>query len=209
MPKINAVLLAGGKSLRFGSNKALLPFAGMRLIEYIFYNLDQNFNNVIVVGAEAQYSFLEGAEIREDIYQERGPLAGIYTGLYFSKSNYNFICGCDMPFLSSRYFKFLKNESAKSPESEIIVPQYRGYLEPLAAIYQRSLLPKIKKEIMDNNLKIKSFYKNSRKKIIKEELLISNFRLEKLFFNLNYPEDQKLALSYLKEEGTRIENDKR
>lgn len=206
MPKINAVLLAGGQSSRFGSDKALLPFAGMTLIENIYHNLDQNFNKVIVVASKDKFSFLKGAEIREDIYQDKGPLAGIYTGLYFSKSNYNFICGCDMPFLNSQYFDFLKNEAAENSEAKIIVPQFKGYLEPLAALYQRSLLPEIKHEILGNNFKIKSFYKNSRKKIIKEERLKRNFRLEKLFFNLNYPEDLKKAVNYLNEGEDRIEN---
>ncbi|RCW50599.1 MULTISPECIES: molybdenum cofactor guanylyltransferase [Halanaerobium] len=201
MPKINAVLLAGGESSRFGSDKALLPFAGKTLIEYIYDNLKTSFNRVIIVGSPVKYSFLKEAEIREDIYQNRGPLAGIYTGLYFSKSSYNFVCGCDMPFLNSKYFDFIHKQAAESPEAEIIVSCFNGYLEPLAAIYQRSLLSNIKSEILKNNLKIKSFYQKSRKKIIKEEILKRNFKLEKLFFNLNYPEDQSKAINYLKEEA--------
>jgi len=199
MPNINAILLAGGQSRRFGSDKALISFAGMKLIEYIYRNLDQNFKKVIVVGSKAEYSFLKGAEIREDIFQNKGPLAGIYTGLYFSESSYNFICGCDMPFLNIQYFNFLKEEIRKHPKKEIIVPRYNNYLEPLAAIYQRSLITKIKDEILTDNLKIKSFYNNSSKKVISEELLKRNFDLEKLFFNLNYPKDLARALRYLKE----------
>jgi molybdopterin-guanine dinucleotide biosynthesis protein A len=201
---MNAVLLAGGESSRFGRNKALISFAGMPLIEYIYHNLNSSFNKVIVVGSKRDYSFLKGAEIREDIYQNQGPLAGIYTGLYFSKSRYNFICGCDMPFLNKDYYDFIKKETAASPEAEIIVPVFNGYLEPLAAVYQRSLLSEIKNEILNNNLKIKSFYKQSRKKIIKAEILKRHFDLEKLFFNLNYPEDQKEALSYLKKEAENL-----
>lgn len=198
MPNINAILLAGGQSSRFGSNKALISFAGITLIEYIYKNLDQNFNKVIVVGPKAEYSFLKGAEIKEDIYQDKGPLAGIYTGLYFSKSRYNFICGCDMPFLNREYFNFLKEKTRKTPEKEIIVPRYNNYLEPLAAVYQRSLIRKIKEEISADNLKIKSFYQKSSKEIVGEEKLKRHFDLEKLFFNLNYPEDLDIALEYLK-----------
>lgn len=208
MPQMNAVLLAGGESSRFGSDKALIPFAGMTLIEYIYHQLNSNFNRVIVVGSKADYSFLKEAEIREDIYQNSGPLAGIYTGLYFSDSRYNFVCGCDMPFLSRKYFDFIKRERALNPEAEIIVPQFNGYLEPLAAVYQRSLLPVIRQEIQNNNLKLKSFYQQSRKKVIKEEILKSNFNLKKLFFNLNYPEDQNQAEKYLKEEAEGFEQDK-
>jgi molybdopterin-guanine dinucleotide biosynthesis protein A len=210
MRQITAVLLAGGQSSRFGSDKALLPFAGKTLIEYIYNKLLLNFNQVIVVGSRDKYSFLKEAEIREDIYQDKGPLAGIYTGLYYSKSEYNFICGCDMPFLNSQYFDFLKDKAAENSGAEIIVPEYRGYLEPLAALYQPSLLAEIKKQILNNNLKIKSFYDQSRKKIIKEEILKKHFKLEKLFFNLNYPADQEKALKYLTEgedKGEKIERE--
>lgn len=200
MTKINAVLLAGGQSSRFGSDKALLPFAGKTLIEYIYNKLLLNFNQVIVVGSRDKYSFLKEAEIREDIYQDKGPLAGIYTGLFYSESRYNFICGCDMPFLNRHYFDFLKNKAAENPGAEIIVPEYRGYLEPLAALYQLSLLAEIKKQIINDNLKIKSFYDQSRKKIITEKILKRNFKLDRLLFNLNYPADEKRALDYLKEE---------
>lgn len=206
MNKLNAVLLAGGESSRFGSDKALISFDGMTLIEYIYNNLQENFSRVIVVGSQDKYSFLKGAEIREDIYQDSGPLAGIYTGLYYSESRYNFICGCDMPFLDKDYFDLLKKEKVEKPAAEIIVPRFKGYLEPLAAIYKRSLLAKIRVEILNNNLKIKSFYQKSSKRIIKEELLKKdlNIDLERLFFNLNYPEDLEKALNYLMKGADKI-----
>ena len=206
MNKINAVLLAGGESSRFGSDKALLSFAGMTLIEYIYKNLDENFSQVIIVGSKDKYSFVKGAEIREDIYQDRGPLGGIYTGLYYSDNTYNFICGCDMPFLNRCYFDFLKKEKSENPTAEIIVPRFKGYLEPLAAIYNRSLLAKIRQEMLNNNLKIKSFYSKSSKKIVKDKLLKQNLNLDldRLFFNLNYPEDKEKAVNYLMEGADQI-----
>ncbi|MFP4020652.1 MAG: molybdenum cofactor guanylyltransferase [Halanaerobium sp.] len=206
MNKLNAVLLAGGESSRFGSDKALLSFAGMTLIEYIYNNLQENFNRVIVVGSKDKYFFLRGAEIREDIYQDSGPLAGIYTGLYYSECSYNFFCGCDMPFLDKNYFDLLKKEKAEKPAAEIIVPRFKGYLEPLAAIYKRSLLTKIRREILAENLKIKSFYQKSSKRIIKEKQLERDLDidLERLFFNLNYPEDREKAVNYLIEGADEI-----
>lgn len=205
MPKINAVLLAGGKSRRFGNiDKALLPFAGTTLIEYICSNLNENFNRVIIIGSKDKYSFIKRVEIHEDIYKNKGPLAGIYTGLYFSETNYNFICGCDMPFLNSNYFSYLKDDFKKEDKTEIVVPEYNGFLEPLAALYHYSLLKRIQNEILNYNLRIKSFYDNAEKKILSEAALKEKFNLEKLFFNLNYPEDLDKALKYL-EGGDRIE----
>ncbi|PTX17537.1 molybdenum cofactor guanylyltransferase [Halanaerobium congolense] len=205
MLKINAVLLAGGKSRRFGNvDKALLPFAGTTLIEYIYSNLKKNFNKVIIIGSKDKYSFIDDVEIHEDIYKNKGPLAGIYTGLYFSETNYNFICGCDMPFLNSNYFNYLKGNLTKQDKAEIIVPKYNGFLEPLAALYHYSLLKRIQNEILNNNLRIKSFYNNAEKKILSESSLEKKFDLKRLFFNLNYPQDLEQLLKYL-EEVDRIE----
>ncbi|PUU92568.1 molybdenum cofactor guanylyltransferase, partial [Halanaerobium sp.] len=197
MPKINAVLLAGGKSRRFGNlDKALLPFAGTTLIEYIASNLNNFFNQVIIIGSKDKYSFIDGVKVYEDIYKDKGPLAGIYTGLYFSETNYNFICGCDMPFLESNYFSYLEGILKRKNKAEIVVPEYNGFLEPLAALYHYSLLKKVQNEILNDNLRVKSFYANAEKVILSEAMLEEKFKLEKLFFNLNYPKDLDNALKY-------------
>lgn len=206
MKKINAVLLAGGESSRFGSDKALIPFAGMTLIEYIYYKLKENFADVIIIAQKESYSFIKTAKIREDIYQNKGPLAGIYTGLLYSDTEYNFICGCDMPFLNKNYFDFLKEELAADNSPQIIVPEYQNYYEPLAAIYNQNLLTLIKDNLKNNNLRIKSFYEKSDLKVIKEAVLEKKFNLEKLFFNLNYYQDYEQALSYLKKGEDKVVN---
>lgn len=206
MKKINAVLLAGGESSRFGSDKALIPFAGMTLIEYIYHKLKRNFAEVIIIAPQKRYSFIKGAEIKEDLYQDKGPLAGIYTGLLYSEAEYNFICGCDMPFLTSSYFDFLKEILLKNHSKEIIVPEHGAYFEPLAALYNKSLLAAVRANIKADNLRLKSFYQQSSLKIIKEEVLKKKFNLERLFFNLNYYQDYEQALSYLKKGEDKIVN---
>ncbi|RCW42019.1 molybdenum cofactor guanylyltransferase [Halanaerobium sp. MA284_MarDTE_T2] len=198
--KINAILLAGGESSRYGENKALLSFKNKPLIEYVYNKLDSHFDNVIIIGPPKTYSFIAGAEIREDIIKNKGPLGGLYTGLYYSSTEYNFLAGCDMPFLDDDYFSFLEKKLQKElvqNKYEILVSEYNGYLEPLAAIYSKNLLDKIKASLFSSELKIKSIYNKSRIKIIKEEELDSFFNLKKLFFNINYPQDKKAAENFL------------
>jgi molybdopterin-guanine dinucleotide biosynthesis protein A len=109
-----------------------------------------------------------------------------------------------MPFLNSNYFNYLKGNLTKQDKAEIIVPKYNGFLEPLAALYHYSLLKRIQNEILNNNLRIKSFYNNAEKKILSESSLEKKFDLKRLFFNLNYPQDLEQLLKYL-EEVDRIE----
>ncbi|MGM0603645.1 MAG: molybdenum cofactor guanylyltransferase [Bacillota bacterium] len=198
--KINAILLAGGESSRYGENKALLSFKNKPLIEYVYNRLDSYFDNVIIIGPPKTYSFIEGAEIREDIIKNKGPLGGLYTGLYYSSTEYNFLTGCDMPFLDEDYFFFLEKKLQReltADKYEILVSEYNGYLEPLAAIYSKKLLDKIKASLASSELKIKSIYNKSLLKIIKEEELESFFDLKKLFFNINYPQDKGTAENFL------------
>lgn len=198
--KINAILLAGGESSRYGENKALLSFENKPLIEYVYNKLDSHFDDVIIIGPPKIYDFIEDAEIREDIIKNKGPLGGLYTGLYYSSTEYNFLAGCDMPFLNENYFSFLEKILQKKSiqdEYEIMVSEYNGYLEPLAAFYSRKLLDKIRASLDSSDLKIKSIYNNSRIKIIKEEELDNFFDLKKLFFNINYLQDKETAENFL------------
>lgn len=198
--KINAILLAGGESSRYGENKALLSFKNKPLIEYVYNKLNRYFDNVIIIGPPETYSFIEGAEIKEDIIKNKGPLGGLYTGLYYSSTEYNFLVGCDMPFLDKDYFSFLEKKLEReliTDKYEILVSQYNGYLEPLAAVYSRKLLDKIKASLVSSELKIKSIYNKSRIKIINEEELENYFDLKKLFFNINYPQDKETAENFL------------
>lgn len=195
MTKKNAILLAGGESSRYGGNKALIEIKGRTLIEIIYNKLNSYFDRVIVIANDYEYNFLKGAELREDLIKDKGPLAGLYTGLYYSDSEYNFLAACDMPFLRQEYFSFL--ESYCHNNYQIIVSEYREFLEPFAAYYHKDLLALIKKNIENNNLRIKSFYKQSNIKIIKENILAEYFDLNEIFFNINYPEDKIKAKKIL------------
>lgn len=200
MSKVNAVLLAGGNSSRYGEDKALIYFQDKALIEIIYSKLNSFFDEVIIVANNGNYDFLKNAVIKKDIIKNKGPLGGIYTGLYYSDAEYNFIVGCDMPFINNKYFSLLLNR-IKERDFDVAAVKKDGYIEPLAALYHRRVLALVKKNILDNNLRIKSFYGESKVKIIEESELENIFNLEKLFFNINHPEDKLKAEYFFKEDG--------
>ncbi|MFW6281768.1 MAG: molybdenum cofactor guanylyltransferase [bacterium] len=197
MSKVNAILLAGGNSSRYGKDKALICFQEKTLIEIIYSKLNSFFDKVIIVSNKDDYHFLKNAVIKKDIIKNKGPLGGIYTGLYYSDAEYNFIIGCDMPFINERYFSFLL-EKIKESDFDVAAVKKDGYLEPLAALYHRRVLTLVKKNILDDNLRIKSFYADSRVKVIEKDELADYFNLDKLFFNINYPEDKLKAEYFFK-----------
>jgi len=133
---MNAILLAGGQSSRFKSDKAMAKLDGQRLINRILCRLQEVFNRVyIIVNDKSNYSFLEGAQLVTDIIPDKGPLGGLYTGLQHSTAEYNYLAACDMPLITVDYLNFLKNIER---DYDVLLPEYKDRLEPLAGIYTKS-----------------------------------------------------------------------
>lgn len=184
---MNAILLAGGRSSRFGSNKALLRIGKKTLIEKIVEKLKKTFSNIIVVGSEeTDYSFLKGVTIIQDFLPGMGPIGGLYTGLTYTKADYNFVMACDMPFLTERYFIFFRDITLNY---QVIIPSFRGYIEPLAGVYSKECLPAIKIKLLEGDYKIKSFYSLVKVLVFDEKVIKKLGEPGKLFYNINRKDD--------------------
>ena len=183
---MNALLLSGGKSSRFGTNKAMETINGRPLIEQIVEGLKNAFEKVYIIGNVKEYVFLQDVFFCEDIIPNKGPLGGLLTGLTCSDSEYNFLTACDMPFLTSEFFEFV---NLQKKDYDVLVPEYNSYLEPLAAVYSKKCLPFINASLKNDQLKLKSFFPKVKVRIIKETIIREIGEPEKLFFNINYKED--------------------
>src|SRR3954447_5197806 len=116
-----AIILAGGKSSRMGTNKALLDLNGRMVIEGIVEKLEKTVDEIIIVtNTFADYEFLKLPMV-EDKWKDMGPLAGIEAGLNASKTEHNLIVACDMPFISVELGKYLL--SCLEEEYQVVVPE--------------------------------------------------------------------------------------
>jgi len=188
---MTGIILAGGESRRIGRNKALLKIGGKQVIKLIVEKLKVVFDNVLIVANSSfDYQFL-GVKVVQDIISKKGPLGGIYTGLLTSQSKYNFICGCDMPFLSLDLLKFMISEIN---DSDIVVPVVKGFLEPLHSIYSKRCLPAVRSHLKAEDLKVKNFFPEVKCRYL-PEFKIKKHDPELLsFFNLNTPQLLELAI---------------
>lgn len=135
---ITGIILAGGKSKRMGTNKALLKINELTVIERSAALLNKLFSRVIIItNTPDEYSFLK-LEMYPDIYPGRGPLAGIHSALINSSTEKNFILSCDIPFLSAEVIKYITDYKTKLP---VTVVYADGFIQQLAGIYSRSVLP--------------------------------------------------------------------
>lgn len=187
-----AIILAGGKSLRMGCDKSLIKIDGKALIDRITSLLSASFQNIIVCGGRYELS-LPNVKYVDDYYRGAGPIGGLYSGLYESSDEINFVTACDIPEMDIKIIDYMRY-SIKRHDSCVI--KIGEYVEPLFAFYKRSVLPVIKSSIENGNYKISGVYKLIDVKYIPaEEIRRVSPKFEGIY-NINTPCDLS---KYLKE----------
>jgi len=185
MEAIGAIILAGGKSSRFGTDKALFPIQGIPLIQHVISTVESITKDIIIItNTPGNFGFVE-YPCYKDIFPNVGPLGGIYTGLMHTTRQSNLVLPCDMPFISPMCLKYLI-ENADG--NDVTVPFLDKKLEPLCAIYSKKCLPLIEKQIHEKNYQIFQFYDkvNTKKISINAEL---PFYDRRIFSNINTRHD--------------------
>jgi molybdopterin-guanine dinucleotide biosynthesis protein A len=135
MRKASAIALAGGRSARFGSDKAMAPFRGRPLLATVVAALRAEFDEVLVVAKRAGVYAGFGAPVvrdRSDLYT---PLSGLESGLASAANDVVFCCGADMPFAADA--RLLDALFAALPGYDAAVPVHGGVRQPLCAMYRR------------------------------------------------------------------------
>ncbi len=157
---MTAIILAGGKSRRMGTNKALINFRGKTFLEHQIELLKGLFNEVIISANSPETYKDFNVPIVVDTYHDKGPLGGIYTGLLNSNSYHTFILACDMPFVEINLINKLKSFTKDSDKNvyDVVIPENKGQLEPLHAFYSKACISPIKIQIESGNLKISDFF---------------------------------------------------
>ncbi len=103
----SGVVLAGGHSTRFGdADKAVADLAGTPMIRRVVDRLEPVVGEVVVNCREDQVPAIEAAlaggpeaTFAVDPVPDRGPTAGIVTGLRAATGEYAAVVACDMPFV--------------------------------------------------------------------------------------------------------------
>ncbi len=185
-PAIAGIILAGGQSRRFGSNKALALYQGRPLIAHAAAVLAKLFPELLLVtNTPETYEFI-GWPMTGDRIQGAGPLAGIHAALSTIKAERAFILACDMPLVNKAAIARL---CAIEGDWDVILPCPASGREPLHAIYHRRLGPKIETALAAGTRKLGEFLAGVRVREVGEaELLAATPDLES-FRNINYQHD--------------------
>ena len=139
-------VLAGGRSLRMGSDKAMVRLGGRSLIEIALQKLRTFSNNgcTLKIAGEPRIAgtrpdLAAYAPIVEDLHSGCGPLGGIEASLAASSRPLNLFLPVDLPLLPAAVLSWMF-ERAVLTGALVTYPRAGGRLQPLCAVYHRDLL---------------------------------------------------------------------
>ena len=182
------VILAGGASRRFGSDKAFALLDDKPLIEHVAGTVSNVFENcLLITNTPERYNHMGFPHVR-DIFLNAGPLGGIHAALSSINTNGAFIVGCDMPFVREEIVRFLLSFPK---QWDAVVPWLDKGPEPLCAFYQRDALAVIEEYLRQGGRKIQTVFQTLRVRKVREEELLTVVSDLSAFHNVNFRSDLK------------------
>jgi len=144
-PDVCAVILAGGRSRRMGSNKALLDIGGKPLIQVLINRILPVTNRILISSNDCEsYRFLDFPVV-PDRFPDNGPLAGFHSAMLRDVCQLYIVLACDLPNLQTR---LLENLVSMADGFDAAIPCTRDHvIHPLCAVYRRTCLPSIEQAL--------------------------------------------------------------
>ena len=186
---ILSVVLAGGKSKRFGEDKSKAKLRGKLLIDYILSQVIEEFNEVLIVTNNPIKHISSEKIIKiNDLKKNLGPLGGIFSAMKWVKDNnksYKWIASfpVDTPlFKISIYRNFLKKVNEK--ESKLFFMKFNQKRHNIFGLWSIDLIDQLEKDLENGTRKVEKWANNIGVKIVN-----MSFDKDDPFFNINTKED--------------------
>ena len=194
---ILGVVLAGGKSQRFGEDKCQVKLGDKLLIDYILSEILDEFKEVLLISNnKIKYNYSNKISLVEDTKRGLGPLGGILTAMKWIKENnrsYKWISTfpSDTPFFKK---KILNNflEEIKGYEGKLFFINSNDTRHNIFGLWSIDLLERLEKDLDNGERKVEMWANKIGVKSINMK-----FENKDPFFNINTKEDLTKAEEYL------------
>ena len=204
MAQAAAIVLAGGKSSRMGSPKALLEWHGSTLLRRVTGIVARSVDGpVVVVSAPGQsLPALEGAvEVVADEQEGRGPLQGLAAGLAAigDRAPIAYVSSTDVPLLHPAFVRRVLG--ALDDGDDVALPDVGGYRQPLSAAYRVAVRSTVEELIAADRMRPAFLFERARVCHLGEGELLADATLARLdpelssVSNLNEPADYERAVA--------------
>ena len=162
-----------------GTDKGLMPFKGIPMIEHITKQFKNKFQETIIVSENNNYKPYCDILIA-DTYKNTGPLGGIEAGISVSNNVNNIILTCDNPLLKWEVIEYIISNHSKNE----IVYSKKKFTHPFPSYFNSSIRPELIKHIKNGVRKITQ---------LEEHFNVLNLDCSRFsennFINFNSPDD--------------------
>lgn len=210
-------VLAGGRSLRMGRDKAAVALAGRPLLEHMQDKLRAlglrarvaGLHTPIQFSAEHSAADVAGAgqsDAYPDMHPGCGPLSGMETALSMSEAPLVLIVGVDLPLLETEFLAWMLRR-ASITGAMATVPRAGGKAQPLCAVYRRELLDCVTEALDTGDYKVMMAVERATaggrldcfdvERLAATDAWRSTRATHWQFMNCNTPEDLALAAALL------------
>ncbi len=149
---ITGIILAGGKSSRMGSDKALLLYKGKVFLSHVINAIKPLVDDIIIVSNDERHSQFNYRRISDTII-DAGPLAGIHAGLTDSNTENNLVLSCDVPLIQTSILEFILSHNEN--QTDVIQIEEKGRKHPLIALYKKSTTAHINQALIQGERKLR------------------------------------------------------
>ena len=195
--KILGVVLAGGKSQRFGEDKSQVKLHGKILIDYILSEIIDQFEEILIVtNNEIKFKFSKKISITKDLIEGVGPLGGILTAMKWIKKNnknYKWISTfpSDTPFFTKNELQiFYKKIDIQ--KSKLFFIKNKKTRHNIFGLWSMDLMEKLDNDLKKGERKVEVWADTAGVEIINIE-----YEKKDPFFNINTKEDLEKAYKML------------
>ena len=178
--EIKVHILSGGKSSRMGTEKGLVELGGKAFVSHLIDTVSTITDDISIIANSHLYSSFH-VEVLPDIILNKGPLAGIYTGLVNSSAERNLFLSCDIPLINKETLLFLIKASENEKGPAVIL--HNGKVEPLCGIYRKEQASNLNELLEKNELSVMHALKNLSTLYV--DISKESFYRPELFQNIN------------------------
>jgi molybdopterin-guanine dinucleotide biosynthesis protein A len=197
---ILAVVLAGGKSKRFGEDKNTVKLGSKTLLEHVMFKITNKFEEIVIVSSHPlEIKKTKNITIIPDCLYDLGPLAGVLSSMKWIKENkksYQWIATfpSDTPFFDPSIIEEYKKK-VKLKESSLFFVRSNEKRHNIFGLWSIDLLETLENDLIKNNYrKVEEWANKIGVKTI--DIKIENYDP---FFNINTKEDLKIAQNILEQ----------
>ena len=191
---ILGIILAGGKSSRFGEDKSVAKLGDKTLLDHTINKIENEFAEILVISNNKEFNLKNNkTHITEDCIEgQLGPLVGILTAMKWvrkNNKNYKWIASfpCDTPFFNKKIISELKIK-IKETKKKLIFLNSDSKRHNIFGLWSIDLIETLEEDLKNGVRKVEKW----ADKIGYESMNINSEEFD-MFLNINTKDDLKKA----------------